>query len=215
MQGPEEFIEEVLVRRIGVQEVVVGPNYAFGKGRQGNVARLMELGERWKFRVWVVESMMRQGVRVSSSMIRECLKNGDVERGADLLGREYQVEGVVVPGHQRGEKLGFPTANLAKTSELLPKEGVYAVRVDHAGKLLDAIAYVGSQPTFQGKEVGLEVHLLNFTGEIYQERLRVYFVAWLRPEKVFENREALVAQIRQDVEKARGILQSPRRDRPK
>jgi riboflavin kinase/FMN adenylyltransferase len=205
-QGPEDFIEETLFRGIGAKEVVVGHNYAFGKGRKGNVSHLMEMGERLGFRVWVVDPVKIEGVGVSSSSIRDYLKAGDLEHANSFLGRDYLVEGVVSPGHRRGAELGFPTANLSLIAEMLPRSGVYAVRVAHGFSLMDGICYVGSQPTFQGQETGLEVHLLDFSGELYQESLRVYFVAWLREEKAFKGREELVSQIRKDLQRAREFL---------
>jgi riboflavin kinase/FMN adenylyltransferase len=205
-QGPEDFVEEVLHRRIGAKEVVVGHNYAFGKGRRGNIAHLREMGQDLGFEVRVVESVNQQGLAVSSSRIRGHLKTGEVEQAAALLGRYYLVEGTVVSGHQRGKELGFPTANLTDIQEMLPGKGVYALQVVHAGQTQEAIGYIGSQPTFDGHEITLEVHLLDTALTLYGERLTVLFAAWIRAERRFEDRDALVVQIRRDIEEARRVF---------
>lgn len=208
-KGPEEFVREVLGERIGAQEVVVGQNYAFGRGRSGRVPQLIALGRKLGFTVHVVNPVQVEGVVVSSSQIRKYLQAGDVERAARMLGREYLVEGVVVPGHQRGASMGYPTANLSGIVEMLPRPGVYAVRATCNQEILDGVAYVGSQPTFHGEEIGLEVHLLRYSGNLYEKTLRVYFVAWLRPERTFPNQEALARQIQQDLAQAETLLHPP------
>jgi riboflavin kinase/FMN adenylyltransferase len=209
-----EFVRQALVERLGARRLVLGYNVAFGHERQGNRDSLAALGAEIGYAVDFIEAVEHEGEPVSSTRIRHCLDGGDVAGAAALLGRAYELEGTVVRGTGRGRVLGIPTANLELHPEkLVPANGVYAVRVrvgltHHLGAL-----NVGVVPTFAGSgERCVEVHLLDYTGDLYGARLRVELVARLRAEKRFSGGEALVAQVRKDCDAVR-VLLAPRPDR--
>jgi len=202
----DDFIREILYARIGAKVVIVGSNYKFGKDKAGDIELLKEEGKRYGFEVEVVETIEFDSLRISSSRIREHLNRGEVEEAKRLMGRPYAIEGVVVPGHHRGVELGYPTANIYAVDETLPMEGIYAVKVIHGNEIIDGVCYIGSQPTFAGERLGVEVHLFNFNGVLYHEHLKILFIRMIRGEKKFEDRESLIRQIRDDVEKAKELL---------
>ncbi len=205
-QHPEDFAREVLHEKIGVREVYVGYDYAFGKGREGSIESLRQMGERWRFSVAVVDAVEHNGIVVSSSTIREFVSAGKVEEAGTLLGRPYAIEGEVVTGAQRGQGLGFPTANLRPVNELLPAFGVYAVQALAAGVRYNGVASIGVRPTFDAGAVSVEVHLFGFQGDLYGKHLEVLFIQRLRGEERFADADALVRQIREDVRQAEAIL---------
>ncbi len=205
-QTPDEFIRTILYEKIGARIVIVGYNYTFGKDRKGNIDLLGARGKTFGFEVEVVGSVEIEGQRVSSSRIREHLTSGEVDKAARLLGRYYVIEGLVTPGHHRGMELGYPTANIYIIDETLPKEGIYAVKVVHGSETIDGVCYIGTQPTFAGDKVGVEVHLFNFDGPLYHEHLRILFIKMIRGERKFEDRESLIRQIKDDVGKAKEVL---------
>lgn len=209
---PEQFVSEVLVGRLGARGVVVGPDFRFGAGRAGDVALLEQLGESHGFCVSTVGPVRYDGELVSSSNVRAALVRGDVERAAQMLTRVHDLTRRVVQGHQRGRTIGFPTANLELEGLLAPADGVYAVSV----RVLDGeptlgaqryqgVANLGVRPTVQGGR-SLEVHLLDFSGDLYGRTLRIGFVARLRGETKFPDLAALRAQIARDVEAGRAAL---------
>jgi riboflavin kinase/FMN adenylyltransferase len=202
-----EFVRRYFVERLQAREVVVGHDYAFGYRREGTIELLQEMGQAAGFTVQVVWAVEVNGAVVSSSLIRAMLKLGKVAEAALLLGRPYAVAGQVVAGKGRGGAiLKVPTANLQPENELLPATGIYAVRVAWGGKLRPAVANIGTCPTFDNQELTLEVHLLDFAGELYGERLGVEFIARLREERRFPSIEALAAQIHADIDAARQLL---------
>ena len=224
-QKPAEFIENVLHLGIRAREVYVGRNFAFGHGREGTAEDLQRIGRSLGMEVSIIEPVLVGGTMVSSSRIRKLLLEGQVAAAAGLLGRAYEIEGIVVGGDRRGRLLGFPTANLQPPEELVPKAGVYAVKVikgsgqDQLGPL-SAIAYIGTRPTFTSnrREEGpsiintsrqnnqtIEVHLFKYEGDLYQERLCVSFLERVRDEMVFSGPEELALQIKKDVDKAHAI----------
>lgn len=205
-KSPEEFLRNVLHEKIGAKVVIVGSNYKFGKDKAGNVEMLREQGKALGFEVEVAEAVEINGLRVSSSRIREHLTGGEVDWAARLLGRHYAIDGVVSPGHHRGMELGYPTANIYTVAETLPKEGIYAVKVVHGNETVDGVCYIGTQPTFAGEKMGVEVHLFNFNGTLYHEHLKIIFIKMIREEKKFDDRESLIRQIRDDVEMAKEAL---------
>jgi riboflavin kinase/FMN adenylyltransferase len=207
---PRRFVEEILVGRLGVEELVIGYDHGFGRDRSGGVEALQELGRELGFTVDVVAPVRTEGAAVSSSRIRTLLEAGDVRVARACLGRPYSLHGVVVRGEGRGKGLGFPTANLAvaESDKLIPREGIYAVRGvlrsgSHAGAL-----HLGPRPTFRGSPPSVELHLLDFDRDIYGERVRVDFVELLRPIEPFSSVEALVAQIGRDVDAARRAVEA-------
>jgi riboflavin kinase/FMN adenylyltransferase len=202
-----EFVQRYFLECLKVREVVVGHDYCFGRGREGNIDLLKEMGRNHGFTVQVVWAVEVEGAVVSSSLIRAMLRLGKVEKAARLLGRPYGVGGRVVTGKGRGAKLlGIPTANIRPENELLPATGIYAVRVRRGEEILMGAANIGTCPTFENGEFSLEVHLLDFNGELYGEELSVEFVARLREERRFPSLEDLAAQIHADIAAAREVL---------
>jgi len=206
----EEFVGQILVERIGVRHLIVGYDYAFGRRREGDVAALRELGEKYGFTLEVLEPV-EEGERLySSTRVRQLIADGEVREAVNWLGRHFSLEGTVVRGDGRGRGLGFPTANLATAKDLLPKNGVYAVKVRLGGHYYDGVANLGKNPTFPGATGGVEVHLLDFEQDIYGKPVRIYFIDRLREERVFTGPEALVEAIHADINKARSILEASR-----
>ncbi len=203
---PREFVEKVLHKALSVKEVWVGHDFSFGRGRAGTVGYLKELGKELGFKVFVVPAFKKGEHIVSSSRIRTLIKEGGVKGASALLGRDYSIKGRVVRGMDIGKAMGFPTANLAVESELVPANGVYAAYAVIKGRRLPAVLNIGTAPTFGGRDRGVEVHILDFDGDIYGKRMEVHFVKRLRDEKAFKSKEALVRQITKDTEKARAIL---------
>ena len=208
--SPEAFAEQVLHQALDARHVVVGDSFRFGRGRAGDARGLEMLGRGLGFDVEVVPALLSAGRPVSSSRVREALAQGDLAEARELLGRPYFVDGRVVRGDGRGRAIGVPTANLAPDEQVLPALGVYAARCRVAGGAWHrAVVNVGERPTFGGGPVTLEAHLLDFEGDLYDTRLRVALAARLRGEQRFASKEALVAQIRADIEAARAELPPP------
>ncbi len=207
-QHPEDFARDVLHKQIGVKEVYVGYDYAFGKGREGSIDSLRRMGETYGFKVGIIEPVQVDRVVVSSSVVRDLLSNGRVEEAARLLGRNYMIEGEVVHGSHRGHTLGFPTANLKTANELIPAFGVYAVLARLKDRMHKGVASIGIRPTFDGGPVSVEVYLFDFQEDLYGREMEVAFVKRLRGEEKFSGVESLVRQIRQDVQHAQEALKS-------
>ncbi|OAG28743.1 bifunctional riboflavin kinase/FAD synthetase [Thermodesulfatator autotrophicus] len=205
---PEEFVEDIFVKGLSIKELVVGYDYRFGKKRRGDTELLKILGQRYGFDVTVVPPQKVNGLVVSSSLIRELIAEGEVALAAKLLGRFYKICGQVIPGRGRGQKLlGFPTANLKLSKEkLLPKTGVYAVWVHLDGQKLPGVMNLGFNPTFGEGYLSAEVHIFDFSGDLYGQNICISFVERLRDEKKFSSPEELAAQIKRDSEKARQIF---------
>lgn len=209
----EEFVQ-VLIDR-GAQALVVGPDFRFGRGRTGDVALLQDFGTRHGLHVIVEPPVLIEGVRVSSSAVREAIAIGEVERASTLLGHPYELNGRVVHGHQRGRQLGFPTANLESAPVLHPADGVYAAvaraldREPH--KATWGVANLGPRPTF-GAGPSVEVHLFDFEGDLYGAELRVGLVKRIRSQKKFPDLRTLVAQIKMDCDAARATLRTRHED---
>jgi riboflavin kinase / FMN adenylyltransferase len=206
--GPVEFVEDVLLQRIGVQELVIGYDHGFGRDRSGGVDLLRVAGERHGFAVDVVGPVAAGGEAISSSRIRRALEAGDLEGAAEGLGRPPSLRGRVERGAGRGRTLNFPTANLALDDphKLLPPPGVYGVRVwtRKGGAMgVRGALHLGPRPTFPGAPPSVEVHLLDWEADLYGEFLRVDLLHPVRPIRPFPSVEELVAQIRQDVESVR------------
>jgi len=204
------FVEDLLVRKIGMKAIVLGEDYAFGKNREGNIELLNTLAPRLGFEV-IVTSLIRsiQGVseRISSTAIRELVQAGEMQQACKMLGRHFQLRGIVVAGRDRGGKLlGFPTANLKIEEELCPKTGIYAVTVETRRGVHLGVANIGYSPTFDDRQFTVEVHLLDFHEAIYGEKIRVNFVKRLRGEIKFGSIQELKHQIGKDIEAARRIL---------
>ncbi len=205
-QHPRRFVADVLVNGLNVREVWVGHDYAFGKGRRGTIEYLKELGEEFGFDVHVIPAYKKRGMIVSSSKIREYIKDGKIREAATILGRPYSVSGKVVKGRNIGRHIGFPTANISVHNELIPSDGVYAVYVRLGDRTYMGVANIGFAPTFHTKKRAVEVHMMNFKRDIYGKKMTIEFIRRLRGEKAFKNAEGLAAQIKKDVERAKRIL---------
>jgi len=209
-----EFAERVLAGRLAAREVWTGPEFRFGRGREGDAALLGELGATLGFSAHAVEPETVGGERVSSSAIRSLLAAGALDHAARLLGRRYGIAGRVVRGQRLGRKLGYPTANLRLGGRKPALDGIFATRVHGPG--LDgwpSVASLGTRPTVAGTERLLEAHLFDFDGDLYERRIEVEFVAKLRDEAKFDDLQSLKAQMDRDAQQARALLglQPPRR----
>lgn len=206
--SPEAFVCDVLLRRLDMTELVIGHDHGFGRGRSGDESTLRALGARHGFAVHVVQAVDAANGHVSSTRIRRAVAGGDLERAAQLLGRRYSVSGVVVPGAGRGRALGVPTLNLGGVppQKLLPPDGVYAVQVETRRGRFGGMMNQGGRPTFDEAPRTLEAHLFDFTGSLYDERVRVTWIARLRDVRRFAGPGDLVAQLAQDSADARAAL---------
>jgi riboflavin kinase / FMN adenylyltransferase len=204
-----EFISR-LKQRLNFSFLCVGSDFAIGHNREGDLATLRLLGTEFDFHVMVMDSIQIDGRAVSSSWVRDALASGDMATVQRLLGRPYRVSGEVVRGDNRGKGLGFPTANLDIWSErILPKNGVYACWVQINGENIPAVTNIGYRPTFENQSAlpRVETHLLDFEGDLYYRRISLSFVSHLRDEQRFASPQQLVEQVREDVRKAREILE--------
>ncbi|HSF65910.1 MAG TPA: bifunctional riboflavin kinase/FAD synthetase [Nitrospiraceae bacterium] len=205
--SPDQFAGDILHRSLHLSELFVGNHFAFGKGRAGHIEDLVRLGARYGFLVHPVTPVMCEGDVVSSSRIRRLIQAGNMERAATLLGRFYGIRGTVVHGTQQGQALGWPTANLhVPADRVVPPDGVYAARTIHGSHTYDAIAYIGTRPTFGQGERLIEVNIFDQTDTLYGQEITVQFVAWVRGDHTFASADELSKQIACDVEQARKSL---------
>jgi riboflavin kinase/FMN adenylyltransferase len=202
----EEFVDRVLVERLGISGAVIGFNFYFGKDRQGSPDYLAAEGARRGFTVDVVPRFEDSGRPVSSGVVRSALAAGHVAEAAELLGYPWFVTGQVVHGDQRGRTLGYPTANLRLDPDCSLKHGIYAVRVALGPERFDGVASFGRRPTFDNGAVLLEVFLFDFSGDLYGAALDVALISWIRPELKFDNVQDLVHRMDEDSRLARMAL---------
>jgi len=202
----QAFVHDFLWQHLHVRKVFIGHDNTFGCGKEGNQAFLEEYGQRLGFSVSVIDAVKMSDTVISSTLVRHCILDGEVGKAKIFLGRPYNIKGTVVKGYRRGNDLGFPTANLDPEKVLLPKEGVYAAWIILENQQFDAVLNIGHNPTFSNDHLTIEVHLLDFKGELYGKTLQVYFVDRLRDEIKFTSSEELVQQIRQDAIQAKDLL---------
>lgn len=210
----ESFVDDILVGRIGMTELVVGYDYAFGKGRRGNISFLKKQGEAKGFPVTVVNARYEGSTLVSSTEIRRLVAEGRMHEARELLGRNYQIRGEVQVGKQRGGKeIGFPTANLKFADEdLVPRYGVYVSQVICDGKCYGGILNIGCNPTFGEQVLVAETHIFDFNQDIYGKPIKVNLLEFLRNERKFDGVKELAAQISKDVIRAKQILADQQKD---
>ncbi len=209
----KEFVDRVLVEKLRVAELVLGANFRFGHGRTGDLQSLRELGEYFGFVVHQVEASEYRGQMISSSRIRQSLKEGGVEDAAAMLGRAYFIEGVVVRGDGRGRSMGFPTANIKVDGDVLVGDGVYVTEATLGGTTYPGMTHVGRRPTFGLEERTVETHLFEFDRDIYGTTLRLFFHRRIRGTVAFSSADALVAQLGRDREEAKSYFRDPGRGR--
>ena len=213
--GPEDFVRDVLRARFEMNELVLGYDHGFGRGRSGDVELVRRLGREDGFAVEVVGAVTDNGQPISSSLIRTAVAHGDLSSAARGLGRPYTLRSVVERGAGRGRTIGVPTINLTSPDprKLLPPDGVYAVRVILPGrgegekeKAYGGMMNQGARPTFGVHARGLEIHLFDFSGDLYDATVTVEWLRWLRDTRTFPSRQALVDQIERDAVAARSVL---------
>jgi riboflavin kinase/FMN adenylyltransferase len=202
----EVFVMDVLRGTLGAREIVVGYNHTFGRGARGTATLLKELGERHGFATHVLPPLQVNGQTVSSSAIRDALREGDLELARSFLGHPYQIIGTVLRGAGRGRTLGFPTANLRPDRPLVLAAGVYAARAAWDGEHADAVVNVGYRPTFGEDQYWVEAYLFDFSGDLYDRRLSLEFLHRIRAEMKFSGVDALKRQVAADMESARRWL---------
>jgi len=204
--SPERFVEEILVARLGVTELVVGYDHHFGRGRAGDLEALRALGERHGFAVRQVEALSYDGAIISSSRIRQSLMDGDVEQAGLMLGRPFFVQGTVIEGDGRGRLMGFPTANVKVDGDVLIGDGVYVTDAIVDGESHHGMTHVGRRPTFGLDERMVETHLFDFDREIYGAVTRLYFHQRIRGTVAFDSAEALKVRLEEDEREARSFF---------
>jgi len=205
----EDFFRQYILDGIGIKKMVIGYDHHFGKGRDGDEQKIRELGALNNFEVQKTEAVTINETVVSSSKIRHALSEGEVKTAAQMLGRNYSFSGLVVVGDKRGRELGFPTANIKLENEnkLIPKNGVYAVKVFLEERIFNGVMNIGLRPTFKDTKIVLsEVHIFNFNEDIYGKKIRVEFIERIRDEKKFSSKEELIKQIEIDKQKTNLLL---------
>ncbi|GJM05480.1 MAG: riboflavin biosynthesis protein [marine bacterium B5-7] len=203
----EKFVDDILLNALAVKELIIGDDFHFGKNRQGNYQYLVDVAEDKGFEVEMTDTLSCQSERVSSTLIRQLLANGEMKKASDLLGRPYRISGRVVHGDKRGRQLGFATANIELHRYLSPVAGIFSGRVYGLGKQpLDAVVYVGARPVYKGEHDILEVHILDYDEDLYGRHVQVELLEKLRGEGDFDSEEELVLQIAKDIEKTKSSL---------
>ena len=203
--NPEDFIEIILVKKLQIKDLIVGNNFKFGKDRKGNITLLKEQSLIYNFTVSVLEpvKLKKTSEIFSSSLIRKNIQEGNFEKVNLCLGRNWSMEGTVVPGDKRASKMNFPTANIIPQNLIYPKKGVYVVKTIYEGIFFNGIANFGVRPTVDGEKLLLEVHLFDFNSNLYGKDLTVEFLTFIRDEQKFDNFDKLTQQIRKDIQTAK------------
>jgi riboflavin kinase/FMN adenylyltransferase len=202
----EDFVRRYLLECLNLSKIWLGRDLRFGRARQGDAEDLIRWGSELGFGVGIVEPILVQGKRISSSRIRQLIEQGRVDEVRPMLGRYHFISGMVVSGHRRGRNMGFPTANLAATTELLPQDGIYATILELQNHHWLSVSSVGHNPTFEKGSRTVEAHILDFTQDIYGEPVKLSFVQRIREERKFAQIEDLVTQMHEDVQAARAIF---------
>jgi riboflavin kinase/FMN adenylyltransferase len=201
-----DFVRDILVKKLGIKTIFVGPDFLFGRKREGNIELLENMGRTYDFETKIVEPVYLDDEIVSSTSIRKFIEDGMVKKAARFLGDYFFIEGRIKEGEKRGRKLGFPTANLDTDWELFPKRGVYVTLANLDEERFRSITNVGIRPTFEANQLLIETHIFDFNGDIYGKSMRIEFIDRLRDERRFESIDALVAQISRDVVRAKEVF---------
>ncbi len=201
-----DFVRDMLVGRLGIRTIFVGPDFFFGRNREGNINLLEAMGKTYNFEIRRVEPALLDGEIISSTTIRKLIEEGMVRKAARFLGYSFSIEGTVKEGERRGRKLGFPTANIDTDWEMLPKRGVYVTWAHLGGERFESITNVGVRPTFGDNRLLVETHIIDFKDDVYGKPIRIEFVDKLRDERRFESIDALVEQISRDVKRTKEIF---------
>jgi len=200
----DTFIKDILVKKIGTKEIIIGYDYTFGRKREGNIHLLKDLGKDLGFKVHIHPPVTIGTHLVSSTRVRELITSGAMEEAKLLLGRPFSLSGTVIAGKGIGRSLlGFPTANMNTNEKLIPQRGVYVVRAEGPAGVSYGVTNVGFNPTFAGKFISVETYLFDFDGNLYGKEMRIFFLKRLRGERTFSGPEALKAQITKDIEQAK------------
>lgn len=202
----EDFVTDILVGKLNLKHLIVGPDFSFGRKRQGNLELLKKMGKEYGFDTEVVQTALIDGEIVSSTSIRELVREGNLKKAARFLGYNFYIEGQVKEGEKRGRQIGFPTANIETDWDILPKVGVYATWTNVDGEKYQSITNIGYRPTFGHNELLIETHIFGFNDDIYRKRIKIEFVDRVRDERKFDGPQALVEQIKKDVENVKEIL---------
>ncbi len=200
--SPELFIRDIIIQRLNAHVIVVGENFRFGLQRAGTVSVLLDLARKYALTLYPISPLIREGEVVSSSLIRDCIRRGEVEKAQRLLGDPYMIEGRVVAGQNLGRGLGFPTANLDTTNEILPP-GVFVTTAKALGRAMPSVTNVGTRPTFGQDRLRIETHILDYTRDLYGSSLSLLFHQKIRAEKRFDSAAELKARIQKDLAVAR------------
>ena len=196
----EEYVKDILVNQLNVEHLLVGYNHRFGKNRTSNIFDLKKLGKKYKFSVGEIQAHIVNKITVSSTKIRHAINNGNIKYANSLLGHTYKLKGIVMKGRQNGKKIGFPTANVKinEREKILPKNGVYAVKVNYNKMTNLAMMNIGTNPTFSGNYISNEVHLINWDGNLYKKEIEIFFIERIRDEKKFNSIQDLSIQLQND-----------------
>ena len=196
----EEYVKDILVNQLNVEHLLVGYNHRFGKNRTANIFDLKKLGKKYKFSVGEIQAHIVNKITVSSTKIRHAINNGNIKYANSLLGHTYKLKGIVMKGRQNGKKIGFPTANVKinEREKILPKNGVYAVKVNYNEITHLAMMNIGTNPTFSGNYISNEVHLINWNGNLYKKEIEIFFIERIRDEKKFNSIQDLSIQLQND-----------------
>ena len=207
---PEEFVRSVLSERLAVSELFLGSHFAFGRGKRGNLALLTRMGPECGFIASGVEEVFFEGEPISSTRIRTAIARGEIERANAMLGRDYELDGLVARGERVGRKIGYPTINLEPENELHPADGVYVTQIDlrSFGRRFDCVTNIGRRPTvYEDYATTIETYVLDFSADVYGEKVRLFFFARLREERKFPSMTDLSEQIARDIEATREFFE--------
>jgi riboflavin kinase / FMN adenylyltransferase len=202
--SPEAFIQEILIEKIGMKSIIIGYDHRFGKNRSGNFETLLAAGSKGHFNVIEIQANAIDDIAISSTRIRSCLREGRIREANFLLGKPYPISGEVIQGLQNGRKLGFPTANIKPEDpyKLIPKSGVYAAITYLENTPYKTVVNIGVRPTFEGTNLSIEAHLIDYTGDLYGRRIQIEMHDFIRNERKFESLDGLKVQIQKDVQHA-------------